>query len=183
MSAQDDFTRVFLWVLGLLVLFTIVVLLIARSIGMDENSGPMTDHDIDERTRPYGGVTVADVKPIIVTTAKQDTGATAVVSEPAKSAQPAAPAPAPKPQAAVPAAIDARPLYQAGCAACHDSGVAGAPRLGDKGAWATRIDQGIDRMVETAIRGKGGMPPKGGRPDYSDAQIRAIVEYMATRSR
>ncbi len=59
MSAQDDFTRVFIWILGLLVLFTIVVALIARSIGTDENSGPMSDKDIDRRTMPYGNVKVA----------------------------------------------------------------------------------------------------------------------------
>ncbi len=62
MSAQDDFTQVFLWILGLLVLFTIVVALIARSIGLDENSGPMSDKDIDRRTMPYGNVKVAEKK-------------------------------------------------------------------------------------------------------------------------
>lgn len=62
MSAEDDFTQVFMWILGLLVLFTIVVALVARSIGLDENSGPMNDKDIDKRTMPYGNVKVAEVK-------------------------------------------------------------------------------------------------------------------------
>ncbi len=64
MSAQDDFTRVFIWVLGLLVFFTIVIALVARSIGLDENSGPMSDRDIDKRTMPYGSVKVADAKAV-----------------------------------------------------------------------------------------------------------------------
>lgn len=64
MSTQDDFTQVFVWILGLLVLFTIVVALIARSIGMDENSGPMSDKDIDQRTMPYGNVKVAETKTV-----------------------------------------------------------------------------------------------------------------------
>lgn len=55
---EEDFARVFAWILGLLVLFTIVIALIARAVGMDENSGPMNDADIDARTKPYGSVQV-----------------------------------------------------------------------------------------------------------------------------
>ncbi len=59
MSEQDDFSRVFIWVLSLLVLFTIIVALVARSVGLNENSGSMADADVDARTMPYGGVNVA----------------------------------------------------------------------------------------------------------------------------
>lgn len=64
MSHEDDFTRVFIWVLSLLVLFTIIVALVARSVGMNENSGSMADADIDIRTMPYGGVKVAGDKAV-----------------------------------------------------------------------------------------------------------------------
>lgn len=58
MSAQDDFIQVFAWVLGLLLLFTIIIALIARSVGLNENSGSMADVDVEARTMPYGGVNV-----------------------------------------------------------------------------------------------------------------------------
>jgi cytochrome c5 len=68
-------------------------------------------------------------------------------------------------------------LYETACAACHVAGVAGAPKLGDKVAWAPRIATGIDAMTASVIKGKGVMPAKGGS-SASDADIRASVEYM-----
>ncbi len=61
---------------------------------------------------------------------------------------------------------------------CHAAGVAGAPKLGDKAAWAPRLAQGMDTMVQSAIKGKGAMPPRGGS-SASDADLRGAVEYMA----
>ncbi len=60
---------------------------------------------------------------------------------------------------------------------CHIPGVAGAPTLGDKDAWAPRLAQGIDGMTATVLAGKGAMPPRGGTT-ASDADIRAAVAYM-----
>jgi len=68
--------------------------------------------------------------------------------------------------------------YKTACALCHDNGVAGAPKLGDKDAWADRIAGGADALYNTAINGKGAMPPKGGRMDLSDDAIKAAVDYM-----
>jgi cytochrome c5 len=68
-------------------------------------------------------------------------------------------------------------VYAAQCTACHAAGVAGAPKLGDKAAWAPRLAQGIDGLVASSIKGKGAMPPRGGTT-ASDADIRATVEYM-----
>ena len=65
---------------------------------------------------------------------------------------------------------------------CHAAGVAGAPKLGDKAAWAPRIAQGMPAMVQSAIKGKGAMPPKGGS-SASDADLRAAVEYMVGASK
>ena len=82
--------------------------------------------------------------------------------------------------AAAPAAAkaDAAPaLYAQACAVCHASGVANAPKLGDKVAWAPRLAGGVDGLTASAIKGKGAMPPKGGAA-ASDADIKAVVAYM-----
>ena len=68
--------------------------------------------------------------------------------------------------------------YDAKCAVCHTSGVAGAPKLGDKEAWAPRMATGMDAMMKSAINGKNAMPPKGTCMDCSDADLKAAVEYM-----
>ena len=73
--------------------------------------------------------------------------------------------------------------YRTACMACHASGAAGAPKTGDKAAWKARIAAGMDTMVTNAIKGKGAMPPKGGRPNLTDAQIKAVVEYMVAESK
>jgi cytochrome c5 len=95
-----------------------------------------------------------------------------------------APAAAPKAEAAKPAAAAAatidpagEKLYKSVCFACHAAGVAGAPKFGDKAAWAPLIATGMDHMVEIAIHGKGAMPPRGGS-QATDAEMHAAVEYM-----
>ncbi|MCS4511431.1 c-type cytochrome [Xylophilus ampelinus] len=80
--------------------------------------------------------------------------------------------------APVPVAATGEALYKQACQLCHAAGVAGAPKFGDKAAWAERLKDGIDGMTRIAIAGKGAMPPRGGT-QASDAEIRAVVEYMA----
>jgi cytochrome c5 len=94
----------------------------------------------------------------------------------AAAASAAAPAPA-APQTAVAGSGEA--LYKQACFACHATGVANAPKLGDKAAWAPRVQQGVPALVQSALKGKGAMPPKGGST-ASDAEIRAAVEYMVS---
>jgi len=72
-------------------------------------------------------------------------------------------------------------LYQGACLACHASGVAGAPKVGDSAAWQGRLGDGIDGLVASAIKGKGAMPPKGGSA-YSDDQLRMVIEYILAES-
>lgn len=74
-------------------------------------------------------------------------------------------------------------IYDSACFACHATGAAGAPMLGDNAAWGPRLDQGMDTLVYHALNGKGGMPPRGGRMDLSDEDIRASVAYMVSRAR
>lgn len=69
-------------------------------------------------------------------------------------------------------------VYDSACFACHAAGVAGAPKLGDKGLWGPRVAQGYDTLIASVINGKGAMPPKGGRPDLDDEAIRNAVGYM-----
>ncbi|MDS1140294.1 c-type cytochrome [Pusillimonas sp. SM2304] len=120
---------------------------------------------------------------------------TAAAAAPAPAAEPAAPqaeqAPAAEAEAAAPAAAPAdqaaaidpagEKLYKSVCFACHAAGVANAPKLGDKAAWAPLIAEGMDSMVAIAINGKGAMPPRGGS-QASDAEIKAAVEYMVHAS-
>ena len=84
--------------------------------------------------------------------------------------------------ASAPAAAAAPPLYAQTCAVCHAAGIAGAPKVGDKAAWAPRIAQGVDGLTASAIKGKGAMPPKGGS-SASDAEIKAVVSYMVAASK
>jgi cytochrome c5 len=70
-------------------------------------------------------------------------------------------------------------IYKQVCVACHAAGVAGAPKSGDKAAWAPRIATGLDMLTQSVVKGKGAMPPKGGSA-ASDAEIRSAVEYMVS---
>lgn len=74
-------------------------------------------------------------------------------------------------------------LYKQACTACHAAGVAGAPKTGDKAAWAPRVKQGVDALVATVIKGKGAMPPRGAAGNASDAEIRAAVEYLVAQAK
>jgi cytochrome c5 len=74
-------------------------------------------------------------------------------------------------------------VYDGGCVACHGTGVAGAPRLGDAAAWGPRIDQGMDILLQHALNGKGAMPPRGGRMDLSDDDIKSAIAYMVSKVR
>lgn len=75
--------------------------------------------------------------------------------------------------------LDGAALYaSSGCAACHDSGVAGAPAMGDADAWAERLEKGTDELYASAINGIGAMPAKGGNPNLSDEEVEAIVDHM-----
>ena len=103
------------------------------------------------------------------------------------------PAQAPAPQTAEPetpqavadkpadqqtATVDGQKIYQASCQACHVAGVAGAPKLSDKEAWAPRIAKGNDALFASVKNGLNVMPPKGACMSCSDEELRAAMEYM-----
>ena len=102
-----------------------------------------------------------------------------------KYKEPAAPAapPAAAAPAAATAAADPKKTYDSVCVACHAQSVAGSPKLGDKAAWAPRIQTGTDAMVKSVLAGKGAMPPKGGNAALSESDVRAVVEFMVSQSK
>jgi cytochrome c5 len=110
---------------------------------------------------------------------------------PKQAAAVAVPAPqaqaVPKPEAPAPAkpvaGADGKPVYDKVCNVCHGPGVAGAPKPADKAAWAPRLQQGMDALVQSVVKGKGAMPPKAGNPALTDAEIRAAVEFMVSQSK
>ena len=69
-------------------------------------------------------------------------------------------------------------VVNAQCAKCHQGGTGGAPKIGDRNAWVPRMKQGIDILVRSAIKGHGGMPPRGGEADLTDVEIKSAITYM-----
>ena len=111
-------------------------------------------------------------------------------AQPQAAPQQQAAAPAAPPQAAAQgqtkapaAAADGKAVYDKVCFACHAQSVANSPKLGDKAAWAPRIKQGIDTLLQSALKGKGAMPPKGGNASLSDADVRAAIEFMVSQAK
>jgi cytochrome c5 len=113
--------------------------------------------------------------------AVQDAGA--AIAEAAESAAAAVAGAVAQAPAGEPDLEKGKAIYATACFACHMTGAAGAPKLDDKAAWAPRIAQGMEAMVANSINGKGAMPPKGGRADLSDEDVRAAVAYMVEELR
>ncbi len=163
---DDHFFNVFSVVIGLLVAITIGIFVLARFTGHD-HQGQYAGLDargqarIAERIAPVGEVAVAG----------QDNTALAIQSDdPSQTA------------AALPLPADGVATYDAVCATCHNAGIAGAPKAGDKGAWAPRLAQGKDTLYKHAIEGyqgaKGVMPARGGRSDLTDDLVKQAVDHL-----
>jgi cytochrome c5 len=159
-----------------------------------QGGGDFSDFEIGRAvvymTNQAGGTFPEPKMPAPVTAAATDAAPAAAAAPASPVAATAAPAtattaaPAAAAAAVVAAAApatksDAAPaLYTSICSACHIAGVAGSPKLGDKAAWAPRLAAGVDGLTASVIKGKGAMPPKGGAAAASDAEIKAVVEYM-----
>jgi len=153
-------------VLSFLVPIVAIILLVQLVVShpaADPNA--MTDAAIATRLRPVGRVEFAAA------------GAAAGSKAPA----------APKSQAAAASATSRKPdgkkVYDTTCMVCHATGVAGAPKFGDKAAWAPHLVHGMDALLQSALKGKGAMPPKGGNPSLSDDDVRAAIEFMVSQSK
>ena len=78
---------------------------------------------------------------------------------------------------------DGATVYKAICSACHLAGLAGAPKTGDKAAWAPRIATGQAALLKSAINGKNAMPPRAGDPTLSDDELKAAVEFLVGKAK
>ena len=83
---------------------------------------------------------------------------------------------------AAPGARRGEDIVKTVCAACHESGVANAPKVGDKAAWAPRVASGMNALLQSVLKGKGVMPPRGGGADLTDAELARAVVFMANQS-
>ncbi|MEM7019402.1 MAG: c-type cytochrome [Pseudomonadota bacterium] len=72
--------------------------------------------------------------------------------------------------------------YRKACFACHDAGVAGAPKIGDAATWGDRLAKGVEALTQSSLKGLGGMPPKGGHMYLSDEEVKNGVAYMVSKS-
>ena len=167
MSKHDDhFFNVFSVVIGLLVAVTIGIFVLARIAGYEHQGqyagkvGPAAAL-VAERIAPVGQVAVAG----------QDNSAIAIQPDDPSKAVAAQPLPA-----------DGSATYDAVCSACHVAGIAGAPKAGDKAAWAPRIAQGKATLYKHALEGfqggKGMMPARGGRADLTDDLVKQAVDHI-----
>ena len=130
-----------------------------------KNHPAMSDEAIARRLKPVGEVVVDPNQP---------KPAVSQTTAPVVAAAPAA-----KPGAGKSAAGGkGKATYDATCHVCHAAGVAGAPKAGDKTAWAARLKAGMSALYASSIKGKNAMPPKGGNMSLADADVRAAVDYM-----
>ncbi|MDX1488692.1 MAG: c-type cytochrome [Acidiferrobacterales bacterium] len=77
---------------------------------------------------------------------------------------------------------DGKGTYDKACSVCHATGVANAPKFGDQAAWKDRIAKGNETLYTHALKGFNAMPPKGGNMSLSDADVKAAVDYMVSKS-
>jgi cytochrome c5 len=137
------------------------------------------DSTLLDNIRPVGRVNV-DAPAAPPAPAVEAAPAPAAAEAPAVAEAPAAtPAAAPAPAAAADAG---QAVYGRACIACHMTGAANAPKLGDKAAWEPRIAKGVDALLQSAINGVPGtaMPPRGTCADCSDDDLKAAVQYMVS---
>lgn len=91
-------------------------------------------------------------------------------------------------RSAAPAQTDGKPrdgatVFATVCKACHETGVAGAPKVGDKAAWAPRIATGMATLLKSATNGKNAMPARGGAADLTDDELKAAVDYLVGKAK
>lgn len=171
MNTQDQkFYDVFMVVIGLLIAIVGGLFILSRVTASYTQlkwvqESPQGTEEVRERLKPAGHVVVTGEADADAASAAQLTAATGAVAAPLSGPQ----------------------VYNQVCLACHAAGIGGAPKIGDKPAWAARIAEGANTLHQHALAGfqgkTGVMPPKGGRVDLSDKEITEAVDYMVSKSR
>ncbi len=150
---DSQFFNYFIGIIGALTAFLVIMIILANVIAKsDKAQDKMVTESIKDNIAPVGQVATSDAA-----ASAASSGSTSAAADPKAS-------------------------YQSACFACHGTGAAGAPKLGDKAAWKARIAQGKATLYKHAISGKGAMPPKGGSSLGDDA-VKAVVDYMITQSK
>jgi cytochrome c5 len=173
-SKQDThFINMFSLVIGILVAFAVVLFVVARSIGSATQGKEMMNEpdyykSVEARIAPVEQEAIAGqnnaalaIKPPAGATAQAGGGSSGL---------------------AMP--TSGKDLFEQTCSACHGAGIAGAPKAGDKAAWASHIAKGLPTLYDHALHGftgtTGTMPAKGGRTDVPDAMVEQAVNYMVS---
>ena len=171
-SKQDShFINVFSMVIGLLVVIAILIFSFARYVGnhtqeRDILSDTEYIHRVEQRVAPFQRVAIAG----------QNNAGLAIAPTAASAAGASA--------GGMGVPTTGQQLFQQTCSACHGPGVAGAPKAGDKAAWAHHLAKGLATLYDHALHGFHGstgiMPAKGGRPGVPDAVVKRAVNYMVS---
>ena len=161
---DQHFYDTFLLVLGILVAFAVAMYWLASSIaeatpGAYEKDSATEEQLIDQRLAPIGDVQISgDAKIQMAATAPAAGAATG----------------APK---------TGKEIWEGTCSACHQAGLLGAPKIGDKAAWAPRIAKGMDVLKQHALHGFNQMPAHGGNSALTDDDVVKALEYMVGQSK
>ena len=171
MSTHDkQFMDLFTLIIGILVGIAVALGVLASIIGSKTqlqslHEDPAYVQQVNERLKPFGTVVLAGQ-----------------ASPEEQATVPVAATPAP-----VAAPLSGPQVFNQACNACHGTGINGAPKVGDKAAWAPRLAQGVATLKKHALEGfqgqKGVMPAKGGFVNFSDAEVAAAVEYMVSQGK
>ena len=160
MSQDKEFFTTFFIIMGGLAVFAIVLVIIASKL-TSEVTEYKPEEIVVENIKPVGEVYIAgESEPEAAPAPAADAAATAAAAGPKSGEQ----------------------VYNSNCVACHGTGAAGAPKLGDTAAWAPRIAAGMDSLLANATNGLKAMPPKGLCMTCSEAELQGAVEYMVNNS-
>jgi len=175
-SEEHDrqFIRNFSSILAGLLVFAVIILVLAIAIHNRNYRGePSSARQaaVEDRIRPVAGVYAGESGRQAAQAAAEAETAVAETSSEDSSEDGTG-------DAAAEGTADGQGVYTNACAACHDTGAAGAPRLTANEMGARLADKGRDTLLSNAINGINAMPPRGGRADLSDAEMAAAVDYM-----
>lgn len=170
-STDRIFLRHFAMLIGFLIIVAVILMALGAHIYASHppEQNPKAAETMSGRIAPVGAVYAGDT----------GRAAMAAAQEAAKAAAAS--------QVAYGGTTDGKEIFGQLCHSCHEAGVAGAPKVGDKAAWAPRIAQGLDTLDKHAIEGYTGktgiMPAKGGNPALTDAQMKATVSWMVDQAK